>query len=70
VLLLHLIGVGLLFCFTAWPIFGRAKRLPTESVSDFGAHIEAVGDLLERTRDRKTARQILENYQKTTKETR
>jgi hypothetical protein len=70
ILLLHLIGVGLLFCFTAWPIFGRAKRLPAVSVSDFGAHVEAVGELLEQTRDRKTARLILENYQKVTKETR
>ncbi|MFM7072542.1 MAG: hypothetical protein ACKO38_12200 [Planctomycetota bacterium] len=70
VLLLHLIGVGLLFCFTVWPIFGRAKRLPAVSVSDFGAHVEAVGDLLEQTHDKKTARLILENYQKTTKETR
>lgn len=70
VLLLHLIGVGLLFCFTVWPIFGRAKRLPAVAVSDFGAHIEAVGEMLEQTHDRKTARLILENYQKTTKETR
>ncbi len=70
ILILHLIGVGLLFCFTSWPIFGRAKHLPTVSVADFGAHIEAVGDLLERTGDRKTARQMLENYQKMTKETR
>ncbi len=70
ILLLHLIGFGLLFCFTAWPIFGRAKRLPTATVSDFGAHVEAVGELLERTRDRKTARLIFENYQKLTKETR
>lgn len=70
ILLLHLIGFGLLFCFTAWPIFGRAKRLPTTTVSDFGAHVEAFGELLERTRDRKTARLIFENYQKLSKETR
>lgn len=61
-IILHLVAVGILFCFTALPIFGRAKRLPPDVVSDFGAHIAAVGELLQFTRDRHAARKALEEY--------
>jgi hypothetical protein len=51
-ILLHLAVLGIIFCFARWPIFGRPKVPPAETVSDFGKHVEAVGELLARTRDR------------------
>ena len=50
--LLHLAVLGLIFCFARWPIFGR-PRVPAEaSASDFAKHVEAMGELLRRTKDR------------------
>jgi hypothetical protein len=52
VILLHLAAVGIIFCFARWPIFGRPKVPPVETISDFGNHIDAVGQLMRRTRNR------------------
>lgn len=60
--LLHLIALGLLYCFARFPIFGRPRRLPVGSASDFGKHLFAVGELLERTRNAAYARHLLEIY--------
>jgi len=50
--LLHLAVLGLIFCFARWPIFGR-PRVPAEAyASDFAKHVEAMGELLRRTKDR------------------
>ena len=62
-ILMHLTLLGILFCFFAFPIFGRARKLPADSVSDFGRHVTAVGDLLEQRGDVAYARQRLEQYQ-------
>jgi hypothetical protein len=62
-ILMHLTLLGILFCFCAFPIFGRARRLPPDGVSDFGKHVNAVGDLLERRGDVNYARQRVEQYQ-------
>jgi hypothetical protein len=55
VILLHLAVLGIIFCFARWPIFGRPQTPPAELVSDFGKHVEAVGELLHRTHDRNFA---------------
>ncbi len=52
VILLHSAVLGIIFCFARWPIFGRPKVPPTETTSNFAHHIEAVGALLARSRDR------------------
>ena len=52
VLSLHLLAVGLLFCFSVLPIFGRSANLPEDNVSDFGKHVTAVGEMLERGHDK------------------
>jgi len=51
-ILLHFGVLGVIFCFARWPIFGRPKSPPADSIADFGKHVEAVGALLRRTRDR------------------
>ncbi len=50
-ILLHLAIAGVIFCFCRFPIFGRARDVEPEATSDFGRHVEALGELLERTGD-------------------
>jgi hypothetical protein len=65
VILLHSAVLGIIFCFASWPIFGRPKTPPTESLSDFGKHVQAVGQLMQRTRDRDYAlSQLPEDFEK------
>jgi hypothetical protein len=52
VILLQLAVAGVMFCFARWPIFGRPKQPAAESTSDFGRHVEAVGQLLSKCKDR------------------
>ncbi len=52
VILLHSAVLGIIFCFASWSIFGRPRTPPTESLSDFSKHVQAVGQLMQRTRDR------------------
>jgi len=59
--------VGVMFCFARWPIFGVPRELEPQGTSDFGKHIEALGDLLQRSRDRTYALTRLVHYQQTTK---
>lgn len=54
-ILLHLAAVGLIFCFARWPIFGRPRVPPEQTTSDFGKHVDALGELLRRTKDRNYA---------------
>ena len=55
VIMLHLTFVGILLLIALFPIFGPAYPLSRSSPSDFGKHIIAFGELLERTRDRQFA---------------
>ncbi len=66
VVLLHLTLVGILFCFCVFPIFGRPRNLPVETVSDFGKHVAAVGELLERRADAEHAQQRIQQYHQLT----
>lgn len=63
VVLFHIAILGLIFCLSRWPVFGRARRPPRTSASDFGRHVEAVGELLQRTEDREFASARIKTYQ-------
>jgi hypothetical protein len=60
---LQLAVVGVLFCFARWPIFGRPRPPEKPEASDFGKHIQAFADMLERSRDRGYAQTRLLHYQ-------
>lgn len=61
-ILLHLVVVGILFCFWRYPIFGRPKTPEPQGRSDFGRHIAAMAELLELTGDRVYAKTRLAQY--------
>ena len=63
-IIVHLLAVGILFLFTYIPIFGRAKEIKAESTSDFGKHIESLGELVRKTGDQQYAISRIEYYQK------
>ncbi len=54
-ILLQLAVAGVIFCFARWPIFGRPRIVAAAALSDFGKHVDALGELLRRTRDRRYA---------------
>jgi hypothetical protein len=60
----HLALLGILFCFVRWPIFGRPKTPPQPTGVDFGQHLGALGNLLERTGDKNYAQLRLDQYQR------
>ncbi len=60
----HWLVLGVVFCFSVFPIFGRPKEGAPESVADFGQHVEAMAVLLERTGDLRYARQQIEQYRR------
>lgn len=62
---LQLGALGLIFCYSRFPIFGRPRPLAAPRLSDFGRHIAALGSLLERTGDRAYAANRLAHYQQT-----
>ena len=59
----HVVAFGIILCLACFPIFGRPRNLPEESRADFTHHIEALGKLLEKTKDTRYAREQLEHYQ-------
>jgi hypothetical protein len=61
-ILLHMIAAGVLVCFVKLPIFGRARKIPPEPLSDFRKHIVAAGELLSSTQDTEFATKEIENY--------
>lgn len=58
----HLVMLSLVYCLARTAIFGRARELPTESPSDFGKHIAALGKLMQRTKDQAYAYARLQQY--------
>lgn len=54
--------LGILFCFSRWPVFGRPKRIEQESLTDFGRHITALGRLLRDNRDAAFAAEEVRKY--------
>ncbi|HUY87108.1 MAG TPA: hypothetical protein VMV10_00075 [Pirellulales bacterium] len=63
VILLHLAFLGMIFCAARFPIFGRPRELAPPPLSDFGRHVWALGQLLQRTQDRAYALGRLLYYQ-------
>lgn len=64
---LQLALVGIVFAFSRWPIFGRPQQEESEGLTDFGRHVEALGELLELSGDWEYAQKRVEQYQHTTK---
>lgn len=56
--------LGILFAFMKWPIFGVPRRLGSHSLTDFGHHIAALGQMLHQTGDRRRAIEMIRLYWK------
>jgi hypothetical protein len=65
-ILLQLAIVGVIFCFSRWPIFGRPKACEPADRSDFRRHVDALAELLERSQDRAYAMERILNYRQRT----
>ena len=74
IILIHLIVLGIVYCFFRYPIFGKARQKyvisttikdlnEQRSVSNFGRHVQALGDLLRRAGNEKFARNCVTQYQ-------
>lgn len=61
-ILLHFAVLGIIFCFARFPIFGTSRQPSVEAASDFGRHVDALGELLERTGDSAYAQARLAQY--------
>ena len=59
---IHAVFLGMLVLLAVFPIFGRAKELPKKSTREFGQHVEAVGALLYKSRDRFYALATIAEY--------
>lgn len=68
IILFHLAVLGIVFCLSRWPIFGRERRADKTAASDFGRHVDALGELIERTGDQQFAQSRLRNYQQNQRE--
>lgn len=66
---LHFAALGIAFCISIFPIFGRARALPGEGRSDFGQHVAALGELLQKTKDSFFAESRIRQYQTHAKRT-
>ena len=62
IIALHLIILGTTLCFAYYPLFGRSKDVVDELRSDFGRHVDALGDLLESTQDHQYAANKIRTY--------
>jgi len=61
-LLWHLAVLTMIVCFGLFAIHGRPRRTPQPAPSDFGRHVEALGDLLSQTRNATYAQAKLSQY--------
>jgi hypothetical protein len=62
-LLWHLSALTLIVCFALFAVLGRPREEKTTFPSDFGEHVEALGDLLSKTKNAAYARERLAQYQ-------
>jgi len=73
-ILMHLIVVGIVYCFFRYPIFGKSKttfvltttiddKTRKQSVANFGRHIQALGNLMRRSGNETYARNCISQYQ-------
>ncbi len=63
----HVVAFGILLCFALFPVFGRPRRVPRQTRSDFAKHVEALGNLLIRTQDHAYAQERVSHYQQRVK---
>ncbi|MEK6235645.1 MAG: hypothetical protein N2C14_13130, partial [Planctomycetales bacterium] len=66
-LLVNLALVLVIWVFSRWPIFGRPRVEAVEHLSDFGRHVEALGELLQATGDQAYAAHKVRQYHETIK---
>lgn len=62
VVTLHAVFLGMLALIALFPIFGRPKLLPRKSNRDFGLHVDAVGAMLMKSKDRFYALATIADY--------
>ncbi|MEQ1827606.1 MAG: hypothetical protein ABL921_16725 [Pirellula sp.] len=62
VITIHAVFLGMLMLLAVYPIFGRAKQLPPRTTRDFGQHVDAVGSLLRKSKDRFYATSTIADY--------
>jgi len=62
VISIHALFLGILVLLAVFPIFGRSKKLPVTSTREFGQHIQAVGGLLFKSRDKFYALATIADY--------
>lgn len=62
VVTLHAVFLGILALIALFPIFGRPKLLPRKSNRSFGLHVDAVGALLMKSKDRFYALATIGDY--------
>jgi hypothetical protein len=60
---LQLGALGLIFCYSRFPIFGRPRPPGPSGLADFGRHVAALGSLLGRTHDAAYAAERVAHYQ-------
>jgi hypothetical protein len=58
----HLCVLGLIFCLSRFPIFGRPRSGDAPETSDFQKHIAALGALIARSHDRASAQARIDHY--------
>ena len=61
-LMIHATLLGILFCISVFPIFGRPRELASASVSDFGKHVRAYGEMLQQVSGTEYVRERLRQY--------
>lgn len=66
---IHFAALGIVYCISVFPIFGRPQHLPGQARSDFGQHIAALGELLRGTKDTEFAEMRIRQYQTIAKRT-
>lgn len=59
---LHLAIFGTAYCFSRFPLFGRPRDPPQPDTINFGNHIDALGELLRKSRDYHYAQQAMSRY--------
>ena len=65
--MLHLIAIGIVYCVSRIPAFGKQRDLDGNQTADFGMHVSAVGQQLQRTDDVRFAMAKVGQYQRNVK---
>jgi hypothetical protein len=65
VVAIHAAFLGIATMIACFPIFGRPKRLRKASTADFGMHVEAIGNLMQKSGDKAYAIDQIADYFRT-----